>query len=76
MVPYPVVELSPSLHQHLGLCQGVEDLPVEQLIAQLADEGLHLAVLPWTAPLDVKRSHPKTGEPPSNRIRRELRPVV
>ena len=76
MGPYPVVEVSPSLHQHLGLCQGVEDLPVEQLIAQLADEGLHLAVLPWTAPLDVKRSHPKTDEPPSNRIRRELRPVV
>ena len=38
MGPYPVVELSPSLHQHLGLCQGVEDLPVEQFIAQFADE--------------------------------------
>jgi hypothetical protein len=34
----PVVVSSPPLEQHLGLLERVEDLAVEQLVSELADE--------------------------------------
>ncbi len=40
---------SPTLDQDLDLRQRVEDLAIEQLIAQLAVEGLDITVLPWAS---------------------------
>jgi hypothetical protein len=40
MRPDRVVFLSPLFNQDLSLSQGIEDLPVEPLIPQLAVEGI------------------------------------
>ena len=48
----------PALYQDLGLLQGVENLPVEQLITQLPIEALIVTVLPMTARFNVERLDP------------------
>lgn len=48
-----VVVSSPDFDHGLGLLKRVEDLPVEQLVAQLAVEGFAEAILPRTAGLDI-----------------------
>src|SRR3982751_2237172 len=53
-----VVVMAPLTDHNLGFLQTVEDLTVEQLIAQLAVEGLAVAVLPRTAGPDVKSLAP------------------
>jgi hypothetical protein len=40
-----IVFLAPKLDQHLRPLQGIEDLPVEQLILQLAREALVVTIL-------------------------------
>jgi hypothetical protein len=41
-----VVGDAPALDQHAGLGQGMEDLAIEQLVAQLAVEAFVVAILP------------------------------
>jgi hypothetical protein len=43
----------PGFDQRSGLSQGVEDLTIEQFVAQRAVEGLAVSVLPWAAWRDV-----------------------
>ncbi len=48
------VVLDPEvLGQHLGFEERLEGLDVEQLVTQLAVEGLDERVLPWAPRLDV-----------------------
>ena len=51
-VPYLAAIPTPSFDQDLSLFERVEDLSVQELIPQLADEGLDVAVLPRTARCD------------------------
>src|SRR5215217_9310248 len=51
---YSVVVHPPWLDQHLGFGERVENLGVEQLVAQLAVEAFHVAVLPRTAGLNER----------------------
>src|SRR5450755_446770 len=53
--PLRVVFFAPPLRQNLCLLQRVEDLAVQELIAQLPVETLTVAVLPWTPRFDVQR---------------------
>jgi hypothetical protein len=53
--PYRIVFPPPALYQDLGLFQGVENLPVEQLITQLPIEAFVVTVLPRTARFNVER---------------------
>jgi hypothetical protein len=53
--PYRIVFLPPGLYQDLGLLQGIENLPVEQLITQLPIEALVVTVLPRTARFNAER---------------------
>ena len=71
-----IVQPPPLLDEYSGLGQCVEDLPVQELISQLAVEALVVAVLPRTARLDEQRLDAAPGQPASNELRRELRPVV
>ena len=48
-----VVVPPPALNDDLGFAQGVEDLAIEQLVAQAGVEAFDVAVLPRTASLDV-----------------------
>ena len=76
MRPGRVVVPTPLLDQQLGLLHRVEDLAVEQLVAQLAVEILDISVLPWAARLDVQRLHADSAEPLPHDGRGELAAVV
>jgi hypothetical protein len=54
----------------------VEDLAVEQLVAELAVEALAVAVLPWAAGLDVGRRGTDRGDPGPHGLGDELGPVI
>src|SRR5256886_10652087 len=71
-----VVVASPALDDDLGLAQSVEDLAVEQLIAQASVEALDVAVLPRAAPLDVGGLVTDHRNPFLHGLGGELRSVV
>ncbi len=50
-----VVLQSPAFGQDLCFLKRVENLPIEQLITQLAIERLHVAIFPRAAQLDEER---------------------
>jgi hypothetical protein len=56
--PYRIVFPTPALYQDLGLLQGIENLPVEQLITQLPIEALVVTVLPRTTRFNIERFDP------------------
>ena len=76
MRPDGVVMPTPSLDQHLSFLERVEDLAVEQLVSELAIEGLIEAVLPRAAGLDKEGLDLDPGKPGSNDLGRELRAIV
>ena len=55
MRPSRVVVFAPALGQDLRFLQRVEDLAVEELIAQLAVERFTVAIFPGAAGLDIER---------------------
>jgi hypothetical protein len=62
----------PALDDDLGFAKRVEDFAVEQLVAQASIEALDVAILPWTAPLDVSGrafTSPHTPFAPSAAVR-------
>ncbi len=48
-----VVLLSPLFYERLGFLEGIEDLPVEYFVSELAVETLTVSVFPGVAGLDV-----------------------
>ena len=74
--PLGVVVLSPALNDDLGCSERVEDLPVQQFVAQPSIEAFDVAVLPWAARLDEGRLRAH-GLDPATEIRGdELRAIV
>ena len=71
-----IVLAPPLLDQHGRLRQRVEDLPVQQLVPELAVEALVVAVLPRAARLDKERLDAHAPQPPPHELRGELRSVV
>ena len=67
---------SPVLDRRLRFLQCVEDLAIEQLIAQFAFEALAITILPRTARLDVSSSGSDSGDPSLERLGGKLREVV
>src|SRR5215207_1103882 len=74
--PDRVVVLAPSFDDDPGLLQRVEDLAIEQLVAELRIETLAIAVLPRTAWHDVGCLRPDSGNPLAHRLGNELWAVV
>lgn len=62
----------PGLDQHLSFAQAVEHLAPQQLVAELAVEGLDVAALPWRAPGDVGCLGPDCLDPALERLGHEL----
>jgi hypothetical protein len=60
----------------LGLQERIEDLPIQELVAQLAIERFDVAVLPGTARFNVQRLHADPLQPITHCRRRELAAVV
>src|SRR3954468_5839 len=71
-----VVVPSPALDHDLGLAQAVEDLAVEQLVAEPGVEALDEAVLPGAARGDVGGLGTHRRDPCLDRLGHELRSVV
>ena len=71
-----VVVVAPALDDDLRLVQAVEDLAVQEFVPQLCIEALAVAVLPWTARLDVGRPGADSGDPLPHRLRHELWAIV
>ena len=63
MRPDRVVVLAPLLDDDSGFLQAVEDLSIEQFIAQFSVEGFAVAVLPGTTGFDVQCLRPEFCEP-------------
>ena len=76
MRPEAIVDLSPSLHKHFRLIQRIQHFSVQKLVPHLADERLHIAVLPGAPGLDKQRRHVKPVQPPADRLSREFRAIV
>src|ERR1022692_1431291 len=74
--PLRVVFHAPPLRQNLWLLQRVEDLAVQELIAQLSIETLTVPVLPWTPRFDVHRPRAHFPQPLPQLLGNTLRPIV
>ena len=72
----PIVVTTPALDDDLRLAHGVEDLAIEQLVAQARVEAFDKAVLPRAARRDVSGLSPDGGDPFLHRLGKELWPVV
>ena len=55
MRAHRIVVTAPALNHDLSLLQRVEDLPIQELVAQASVEAFDITVLPWTARGDVGR---------------------
>ena len=62
-----VVLPPPALDEDLGFQKGVEALAIEALVAQLAVERFHIAVLPRTARFDEEGRDPDPVQPVPHR---------
>lgn len=71
-----VVVLSPTFDEDGGFPQRVEDLPVQELVPELAVEAFVVAVLPWAAWLDVERLHADPAKPVVHGMGGKLRAIV
>ena len=67
---------APALDDDLRLGKAVEDLPVEQLVAELGVEALAGSRSPMGPRLDVGGPGADGGDPVPHRLRHELRAVV
>jgi hypothetical protein len=76
MGPHGIVVAPPAFDDNLGLGERVEDLAIEQLIAQTRIEGLDEAILPWAARRNVGGSRPDSGNPFLHGLGDELRAIV
>src|SRR5262245_28196560 len=75
MRPDRIVMAPPAFDDDLSFVEGVEDLAIEQLIAQAGVEALNVAVLPRTAPLDVGSLGIDSGDPSLDGLGDELGPL-
>ena len=76
MWPYGVVVASPAFDHDLRLTQRIEDLAIEQLVAQARIEAFDEAVLPGAAWCDVSGSRAYGSDPVVHGFGDELGPVV
>ncbi len=60
---FGVVFVSPSFDQYFGFDQCVEDLPIQQLVAELSIERFDVSVFPGASWLNEQRLHVDSAEP-------------
>jgi hypothetical protein len=68
--------LAPLLDDDGSLLQTVEDFAVQAFVAELAVEGLAVAVFPWAAGSYVERLRSQLCKPTAHNLGRHLRAVV
>jgi len=67
---------APALDDNLRLSEAVEDLPVQQLVAELGIEALTVTVLPGGPRLDVGGLRADGDDPFPHRLCDELRAIA
>ena len=67
---------APALDDNLRLSEAVEDLPVQQLVAELGIEALTVTVLPGGPRLDISGLRADGDDPFPHRLGDELRAIV
>ena len=76
MYGYGVVVAAPGFDENLRLLQGVEGLPIEELVAQPRVEALDVSILPGRARFDESGPGADRGDPFPDHPGDELRAVV
>src|SRR5215831_2845082 len=76
MRPDRIVMAPPAFDDNLSFSESIEDLAIEQLIAQARVEALDVAVLPRTAPLDIGGLGADSGDPSLDGLGDELRSII
>ncbi len=76
MWSHRIIVPSPAFDEHLRLFECVENLPIEQLVPQLAIERFNVTILPRAARFNIQRSHVQLAQPFAHILRRELRTVI
>ena len=76
MRAHGVVVASPAFDQYFRLLQRMEDLAVQQLVAELRVEALVAPIFPGTAGLDEQRPGPDPAEPVPHGDGGELAAIV
>lgn len=76
MWPLRVVEHPPLLDQYLRLPKRVKQLPIQQLIPELAVERFTVAVLPWAARRYVDRLCAQAAQPVPESLGDHFRAIV
>ena len=76
MRPDRIVMTPPAFDDDLSFSEGVEDLAIEQLIAQAGVEALDVAIPPRTAALDIGSLGADSGDPSLDSLGDELRSVI
>ncbi len=76
MWAYGVVMAPPGFDENLGFLEGIEDLPVQELVAQPRVEALDTAVLPGRTRLDEGGPGPDRGNPSPDGLSDKLRAVI
>ena len=66
----------PGFDENLGFLQGIEDLPVQELVAQPRVEALDVAILPGRSGLDEGGPGADRGDPSPDGPGNELRALV
>src|ERR687894_2362228 len=74
--PDCIVVPAPTLDDDLGFLERIEDLAVEQLVAELRVKALDKAVLPWAAWGDIDGLCAYSRDPGLNPLGHELGAVV
>src|SRR5215217_6420336 len=73
---HSIVVASPAFDDDRGLAQRVEDLALEQLIAQTRVEARNIAILPWAAAFDIGGLCSHCCDPLLDSLGHDLGPVV
>ena len=71
-----VVLFPPSLDNHLGLPNSIENLLVEHIISHFSVEGFVVSILPGAARLDEQCLDPNPPKPVPDRLGGKFRPIV
>jgi hypothetical protein len=71
-----VVKHPPLFDQYLCFSERVDQLPVKQLISELAVKRFTVTVLPWAARGDVNRFGAQAAQPAPKLLRNHLRAVA
>lgn len=68
--------MEPAADRDARISQSVEDLPVQQLVPELAVEAIVAIILPWRSGFDLERLHTDPTQPVAHSMGGKVRAAV